>query len=314
MSVALRIPGRHGHAVEYSPYYGHRVACASAQYYGVVGCGTLFIIDLTNKGPVVASQHDWNDSLFDVTWSERNENVCVTGSGDGTIQVWDINQNRGPLKCFSEHSKEVYSVDWSQTRDNHQVVSGSWDKSIKLWDINNNTSIATYSGHEHVVYSTIWSPRVAGCFASASGDNTTRIWDTRKSYMAQLVCAHPAEVLSCDWSKYDEYLLMSGATDNIIRGWDLRNHRKPVFELNGHKYAIRRLKCSPFNGGVLMSCSYDFTIRLWNFTTDNPLIETLDHHTEFTCGLDFNLHHPGQIVDCGWDETVVFSNPKSLAP
>ena len=37
---------------------------------------------------------DWNDGLFDITWAENNENVLITGAGDGHVVVWDINQRR----------------------------------------------------------------------------------------------------------------------------------------------------------------------------------------------------------------------------
>ncbi|KAJ7428468.1 hypothetical protein BTVI_00507 [Pitangus sulphuratus] len=36
---ALRLPGLHGYAAEFSPYWPGRVACAAAQYYGMAGAG-----------------------------------------------------------------------------------------------------------------------------------------------------------------------------------------------------------------------------------------------------------------------------------
>jgi len=35
--------------------------------------------------------YEWNDGLFDVTWSESNEHVVVAGSGDGSLLVFDVN-------------------------------------------------------------------------------------------------------------------------------------------------------------------------------------------------------------------------------
>ncbi|KAB0407283.1 hypothetical protein E2I00_000138, partial [Balaenoptera physalus] len=112
---------------------------------------------------------DWNDGLFDVTWSENNEHILVTCSGDGSLQLWDTARAAGPLQVYKEHTQEVYSVDWSQTRCEQLVVSGSWDQTIKLWDPTVGKSLCTFRGHESVIYSTIWSPHIPGCFASASG-------------------------------------------------------------------------------------------------------------------------------------------------
>lgn len=50
---------------------------------------------------------DWNDGLFDVTWSENNEHILVTCSGDGSLQLWDTAKATGPLQVYKEHTQEV---------------------------------------------------------------------------------------------------------------------------------------------------------------------------------------------------------------
>lgn len=41
----FRYPARHGYAVEVSPFLSSRLACATAQYYGIAGCGTLLVLE-----------------------------------------------------------------------------------------------------------------------------------------------------------------------------------------------------------------------------------------------------------------------------
>uniref|UniRef100_A0A8C5WTP2 Peroxin-7 n=1 Tax=Laticauda laticaudata TaxID=8630 RepID=A0A8C5WTP2_LATLA len=166
---AFRLPGRHGYAVEFSPYLPGRLACATSQYYGIAGCGTLVVLEQNEAGLHLFRNFDWNDGLFDVTWSENNEHVLVTSSGDGSLQIWDTEKPEGPLQVYKEHTQEVYSVDWSQTRGDQLIVSGSWDQTAKLWDPEVGRPLRTFRGHEGVIYSTIWSPHVPGCFASTSG-------------------------------------------------------------------------------------------------------------------------------------------------
>jgi WD40 repeat protein len=56
----------------------------------------------------VSCSFDWNDGLFDVTWSESNEHILLTGGGDGSLQVWDTaNPQPGPLQVLKEHTQEV---------------------------------------------------------------------------------------------------------------------------------------------------------------------------------------------------------------
>ncbi|XP_068135593.1 peroxisomal biogenesis factor 7 [Hyperolius riggenbachi] len=310
---AIRLPARHGYAVEFSPYLPTRLACAASQNYGISGPGTLFLLEQNGAGLICIKSFEWSDALFDVTWSEIGESLLVTSSGDGSLQLWDTSKPQGLVQVFKEHTKEVYSVDWSQTRGEHLLVSGSWDHTAKLWDPSVGKSLCTFIGHENIVYSTIWSPHIPGCFASASGDQTLRIWDVKMPVSKLVIPAHQAEILSCDWCKYDQNLLVTGAVDCSLRGWDLRTIRQPLFELHGHNYAVRRVKFSPFQASVLASCSYDFTVRFWDFSKPSPLIETVEHHTEFTCGLDFSILIPGQVVDCAWDETVKVYTPSCLS-
>ncbi|XP_041420461.1 peroxisomal targeting signal 2 receptor-like isoform X2 [Xenopus laevis] len=239
---AIRIPGRHGYAVEFSPYKPSTLACAVSQNFGISGCGTLVVLEQNEGGIAVRRSFEWTDALFDVAWSENSENIVVTSSGDGSLQLWDITKPQGPLQVFKEHTQEVYSVDWSQTRGEQLIVSGSWDHTIKLWDPSCGKSLSTFTGHENIIYSTIWSPHLPGCFASASGDHCLRIWDMKTPVSKLVIPAHQAEILSCDWCKYDQNLLVTGAVDCSLKGWDLRTVRQPVFELQGHNYAIRRVK------------------------------------------------------------------------
>ncbi|XP_077367283.1 peroxisomal biogenesis factor 7 isoform X2 [Festucalex cinctus] len=308
----FRSPARHGYAVESSPFFPGRLACATSQHYGIAGGGSLLVLEDTPTGLHLVRSWEWSDGLFDVSWSETNENVLVAAGGDGSLQLWDVHHD-SPLRLAKEHAQEVYAVDWSQTRGDDSIVSGSWDRTAKVWDPILCKSLSTFTGHQGVIYSTIWSPHIAACFASSSGDGTLRVWDVKAGACRLAVPAHDAEILSCDWCKYDQNIVATGSVDGSVRVWDLRNPRQAVNQMRGHAYAVRRVKFSPFSGNVLASCSYDFTVRFWDWKKDPALMGTVEHHSEFVCGLDFNLHIPNQMLDCSWDETVKIYTPPCLA-
>lgn len=313
MAISFRTCERHGYAVKFSPYFGHRLLCATSQHYGIAGQGTLFILDVIANGMKVIGRWEWVEGLFDCSWSENNQDFCVTASGDGSLQMWDLKNPKGPIKVFKEHTAEVYGVDWSCSRQVDQFLSASWDHSIKLWDPSAFQSLSSFCDHQHVVYSAVWSPHIPGTFASASGDNTLKIWDiSAPPHAQQTIRAHNGEVLTCDWARYDSNLVFTGSVDTHIRGWDLRNTVAPVIDLEGHQYAVRRVKCSPHNRSQLASCSYDFTVRTWDFRNSPHPLESIEHHTEFVVGLDFNLHLPGQLLDCAWDGYIKVYTPSSF--
>lgn len=56
----------------------------------------------------------------------------VSASGDGGLQVWDVSRPSVAPLSLREHKKEVYSVDWTRTRQEQHILSASWDCSVKL--------------------------------------------------------------------------------------------------------------------------------------------------------------------------------------
>jgi peroxin-7 len=73
--------------------------------------------------------------------------------------------------------------------------------------------------------------------------------------------------------------------------------------LLGHTYAVRRVLFSPHVETLVASCSYDMTVRLWDYAApEDALVRLWDHHTEFAVGLDWSTLVEGLLASCGWDE------------
>ncbi len=91
--------------------------------------------------------------------------------------------------------------------------------------------------------------------------------------------------------------------------WDLRKLGRPWTSLQGHKYAVRKVRFSPHHPTALMSASYDMTTVLWDYSAiPNPLIARYKHHSEFAVGLGYNLFVENLVASAGWDEKVaIFS-------
>ena len=73
------------------------------------------------------------------------------------------------------------------------------------------------------------------------------------------------------------------------------------------RYAVRRVVFSPHSESIIASCSYDMTVRLWDYRApEDALLQAWDHHTEFAVGLDFSTLSEGMLASTGWDEMVYF--------
>ncbi|RBQ66875.1 hypothetical protein VDGD_00663 [Verticillium dahliae] len=91
----------------------------------------------------------------------------------------------------------------------------------------------------------------------------------------------------------------------------------------GHEYAVRRLAWSPHAADVLLSASYDMTVRLWNDGSAQPQamegprigrqIGIMNRHTEFATGVDWCLFGAGGwVASAGWDERVLLWDANML--
>ena len=58
----------------------------------LLGGGTLFLLEINSDGSFrEVSTFQWTDGLFDVVWSEVDPNTVVSASGDGGLQLWNLN-------------------------------------------------------------------------------------------------------------------------------------------------------------------------------------------------------------------------------
>ncbi|KAF5728726.1 peroxisome biogenesis protein 7 [Tripterygium wilfordii] len=298
-----------GYSVKFSPFFEHRLAVATAQNFGILGNGRIHVLDLapspTSHAVTELVAFDTADGVYDLAWSESHDSLLIAAVADGSVKLFDtaLPPTQNPLRSFQEHSREVHSVDYNPTRRD-SFLTASWDDTIKLWTVDRPTSVRTFKEHAYCVYSAAWNPRHADVFASASGDCTVRIWDVREPGSTMIIPAHEFEILSCDWNKYDECCLATASVDKSIRVWDVRNYRVPLSVLNGHGYAVRKVKFSPFRRSMMVSCSYDMTVCLWDYMVEDALVGRYDHHTEFAVGVDMSVLVEGLLASTGWDEMV----------
>ncbi|KAJ8105186.1 hypothetical protein ONZ43_g7526 [Nemania bipapillata] len=335
--LEFRTTGFNPYAVKYSPYYDSRVAVASAANYGIVGNGRLFCLGLGPQGVQVEKTFDTYDAQYDLAWSEINENQLLAACGDGSIKLYDVNVTEFPVMNFHEHKREVYAVAWSPvTKDT--FASSSWDGTVKIWSPARAESLRTLPVG-NCTYSTSYCPSNPNIISAVSADSHLRIFDLRTPVNAQYhlttkIPVHqppsvpmppgvappftPAEILTHDWNKYRDSVIATGGVDRVIRTFDIRNPTAgPASIMMGHDYAVRRLAWSPHAADILLSASYDMTVRLWTdgstmATDQSPPVKPglqlgiMNRHTEFVTGVDWCLFGVGGwVATAGWDERVL---------
>ncbi|OAA64240.1 peroxisome biosynthesis protein, peroxine-7 [Niveomyces insectorum RCEF 264] len=360
--LEFRTPGFNPYAVQYSPYYDARVAVATAANFGIVGNGKLFVLELTPNGVVQAGPAwDTNDAQFDLAWSELNENQVLVACGDGSLKLFDLTVPTFPVMHFHEHKREALSVAWSPVAKDTFLTS-SWDGTVKLWSPTRPQALHTLPIGA-CTYSAAYCPLNPAIVSAASSDSHLRVFDMRtpvsaKYHLVVSIPVHapatnippgyrgaeahadpplppgtlgmpPAEILTHDWNKYRDTVVATGGVDKFIRTFDLRNPADgPLAVLPGHEFAVRRLAWSPHAHDLLLSASYDMTVRVWTDGSPPPTIPqppgppaarlgtqlgVMNRHTEFATGVDWCLFgEGGWVASTGWDERVLLWDANAL--
>lgn len=296
---------------KFSPFEKGLIACSLSQYYGIIGNGRICIynFDLNSRSIKEIRRFNTNDGCFDVAWSEANENVLASAQGDGSLKVWDIN-NQHPLGNLPCHGAEVYSINWN-IHQPELVLTASQDMTIKLHDISKLQTVSNYLGHTGVAYNAVWHPTMPGVFGSCGEDGTFKIWDSKCYEPVKNIKAHNSHVMTLDFNKY-ENLLATGGSDGSLALWDLRgNANVPLLSIKAHSLSLKKLCFSPFDSSTLVTTGYDMNVRLWN-TKLCQQIDIFKHHREFVFGADFSLLDERLLATCGWDRTLNIFSWKDL--
>ncbi|KAG5997853.1 hypothetical protein E4U52_002716 [Claviceps spartinae] len=334
--LEFRTEGYNPYAVKYSPYHDSRIAVAASSNFGIVGNGRVFALALTAQGIQVEKTFDTNDALYDLAWSEINEKQLLVACGDGSVKLFDLGVDTFPVMNFHEHKRETFSVCWSPvTKDS--FISSSWDGTVKIWSPTRAHSLKTLPIGS-CTYSASFCPSNPALISAVSSDSHLRLFDLRTpsaatNHLVSNIPVHgtatypgatPAEVLTHDWNKYNQTVVATGGVDRIIRTFDIRSpNGDPLSVMPGHEYAIRRLAWSPHASDVLISGSYDMTVRLWRDAAAPSMpvagakpghqLGVMNRHTEFVTGVDWCLFGAGGwVASVGWDQRVLLWDSNML--
>jgi len=175
--------------------------------------------------------------VLDVRISEK---WIVTCSKDASLVVYN-RATLTPHLRLRGHDGPVNSLGLRGDR----VVSASGDMKMILWDIS----------REH-------KPEEQGPCMSSSGSVPTKL--SRKRVVFQ---GHEKGLACVEWK--DDDTILSGSNDCTIKIW-CATTGTCVRTLTGHNALVRALSFDPYSG-ILVSASYDQTVRVWDLRDETPI-------------------------------------------
>jgi WD40 repeat protein len=214
----------------------------------------------------------------------------ASGSGDGTIRLWDVHTG-AEYASLKGHSSAVTSM---CILPDGRLASSSLDQTIRLWDVATSAESGRLVGHTAAVTALCVLPD--GRLATGSEDGTIRIWDVTTRKGSVLCDRLPYRVLAlCVLS---DGRIASTSLDGSILLWDITT-RSAVARFEGHSGPINVLCALPDHR--IASGSDDTTIRLWDCTTGREIRRLLGHSYQITA---FCMLPDGRLASGSWDDTI----------
>ena len=155
-----------------------------------------------------------------VAYSPDGQTLASSGSSDGTIQLWNVEDGRH-ISTLKGHTEMVATLAFSP--DGTILVSGSKDDTLRMWDTNTGRILRQLSGHSNDVKSVVFS-HDGKMLASGSKDASVRLWDAGTGRFLPTLRGHFWGVEAVAFSP-DAKTVVSGASSTILF-WDWKKLEK----------------------------------------------------------------------------------------
>ncbi|MBD0708725.1 MULTISPECIES: WD40 repeat domain-containing protein [unclassified Streptomyces] len=229
----------------------------------------------------------------------HGDTYVATAGYDNHVILWD-QRTRVPLARVT-HDHLANQCAFSP--DGRFLVTSSSDYSARLWSVPELRLRAVLGHHEDDVEMSVFHPSEEKV-ATASRDHRVRVFDFSGDLL-HVFAGHTADVISVEWS-HDGGELISSSDDGTIKRWSLAtgglvedldlggvetdtvaiggdgtvyagNDEGELIVIRGgerrhvpaHDAGIKRVVLGQ-DRGLLITLSYDRTMRLWDVSADSP--------------------------------------------
>ncbi|KAL4096870.1 hypothetical protein QTP88_021745 [Uroleucon formosanum] len=289
----------------------------SADFAFGLGDGRIYYWNVSNKRQLelITLSQSVESKVLSLAFHPQDEGLLAYATGDGRVGVFNLTRkknNNSLLKTVL--ANPIYRLCWAPF-PNTKMVN---DAKLALYAVGNgkiiiynDMSLWTDPFHlnDFTKFNEIedklttpvkriemaWKPNYdVVAIGNSNGSiylldgNTLKLKHVVNGHDQSVECIiwHPIHVTS-DYSEESKYKNYFASSSHCIRVHQLNEDCKPslVVEFKGHKEKINELAWSPHHNLILLSCSNDFTAKVWNVEKCTLIGVYSKHLSTVLCGI-----------------------------
>lgn len=218
--------------------------------------------------------------LTSCNFSKKNPYYIVCSDYAGEILVYDLrNNSEVPLADSREvkdkHTDIVWEAKWIERPNdkNEMIVSISSDGKVKEWLLKKGLEVSDLM---HMKKNTSFPDKTLNPFSKYDQQSKDSL------------IFRDANGLSFDFPKDDTTIYYISLEECTINKCRISYKDTYIETYYGHQGPVYKVRCNPFDSNIFLTCSYDWTIKIWTTKQFKPLL---------TCK---SMHRSSQINDIEW--------------
>jgi len=248
--------GKHVTAVKWNPEFHDLFAAGYGSYdFMKQGAGLLCLYSLKNPSYPEYTWHT-DSGVMCLDWHPEHSSLLCVGLYDGSVCVYETRApGNAPIyqskATAGKHTDPVWEVSWQEEGlvKDLSFFSVSSDGRVTFWIL--SKSELEYSDRM----------RLQLC-SESSGDGDA---DATDLFGLAGGCCF-------DFSSHSSHLFLVGTEEGKIHKCSKAYNAEYLETYDGHTMAVYTVRWSTFNENVFLSCSADWTIKLWDHNSKGPLM------------------------------------------
>ena len=223
-----------------------------------------------------------------------NDRIIVSGSSNGTISTWQLENGQNLLNIYAHNS---FVVGLAFAPDSKRLISSSFDRYIKVWDLETGKCLQSWQSSAPIYR--IALSHDGKILASGSECGSIFIWELTTGKLLSKLTGHNSVVMNVAFQPEGQ-LLASGSFDGTIKLWDLTTD-KCIDTFTGHTQPIFSVAFNAL-GTQLVSSGFDTSIKVWDIQSGSCL-QTMQAHSRVVVTALFSPNG-AQIISGSQDLTI----------